>query len=112
MRLYPKQQKEINGEYYGSFGDIPVGISVTTIADFDQSFSDQMHHHIDASEFYLVVQGRLLLEVNDQDIEVDSNHVVMVEPTERHRVKSVLSFPCTWVTISSPKGASSDKIIH
>ena len=112
MRIYPKQQKEINGEYYGSFGEIPIGISVVTVESFDQNFDDPLHHHIEANEFYLVTQGQLLLEVNGQDIELDSNHMVMVEPSERHKIKSILSFPCTWVIISSPKKDTSDKVTH
>jgi mannose-6-phosphate isomerase-like protein (cupin superfamily) len=111
MKLYPKQHKDRGGDYYGGYGEISIGISVVTVEEFDQNFTDPLHHHIEAKEFYIVTQGKLLLEVSGEDVEVDSSSVLMVEPSERHRVKSILQFPATWVTISTPKGSASDKVV-
>lgn len=112
MKVYTKQTKADGvSSYFGNFGEIPVGISVAHVDEVNQNFRDTKHIHHTATEYYIVTQGKLLLEVNGSDIEADADSVVMVEPQEPHFVKSILSFPCAWISIASPKGDASDKVI-
>ena len=112
MKLYPKQLKDNPYNYfYGNYGEIPVGISVVSVGEFNQNFTDAKHVHEVATEFYVVTQGKILVEVGGKDIEVDAENMLMVEPGEAHLVKSILSFPCTWISFATPKGDTSDKKI-
>lgn len=111
MKIYPKQSKGAEySYYYGNYGEIPAGISVVTIDEFNQTFTDTKHYHEEAVEFYVVTQGKILVEVNGKDVEVDAENMLMVEPQEPHYVKSILSFPCTWISFATPKGETSDKV--
>lgn len=111
MKLFPKQQKgKPNTYYYGDWGEIPAGFSVVNFEEFDQTFEDGKHLHEVATEFYLVTRGSILVEVNGRDIEVSSEQLLMVEPKEPHLVKSVLEFPCTWISFAFPKGEKTDKV--
>lgn len=114
MKIYPKQTKSdrpSNDGYFGNYGEIPLGISLAHFKK-DDIIEDPLHFHQKGFEFYLIVEGAGILEVNGKEIELNSENVAMVEPGEKHRIKSILKVPFRFFAVCTSKDKEYKIIIH
>jgi len=114
MKVYPKcvkRERESGNFYFGNYGEIPLGISFSTVGEGSPSeINDTLHYHKESSEFYLALRGKGILEVNGEDVSLDPSSLVMVEPGEKHRVKKAVKKPFSWLTVATVKKRD-DKVI-
>jgi len=114
MKIFPRKDKTQRGEgnfYFGNYGEIPLGISQTRIDEknIDKS-KDTLHYHKKGTEFYLTTEGKAILEVEGNEVELNENQLVMVEPGEKHYVKMVTVTPFSVISICTTKKPD-DKVI-
>lgn len=112
MKIYPKQSKsdrQSSDFYFGNYGEIPIGVSFATINENDIS-GDKLHYHKKGFEFYITTQGTGLLEVEGKEIELSEEQMVMIEPEEKHKIKSAKKAPFAFFAICTIKDKD-DKII-
>ena len=53
------------------------------------AFVDDLHFHPKGYEYYYVIKGRIVINLSDKDITVNTNELLCVEPKEKHKVVSV-----------------------
>ena len=112
MKTYPKQSKSSRSDgehYFGDYGDISMGISLSSVNQIGD-IQDKMHLHQKGTEFYIILEGKGVLEVEGKNVELKENEVVMVEPGEKHRVKEATEAPFKFLVICDVK-EKEDKII-
>ena len=51
---------------------------------------DDLHYHPNGYEYYFVIKGKILIKINNKEIELDKNELLIVEPGEIHAVQDVL----------------------
>jgi mannose-6-phosphate isomerase-like protein (cupin superfamily) len=84
MRIYERGESHLLcGHWNGS----PVEIGVTPV--LKQIPPGNAYHYHPYHEYYVVLEGRAELLVEDQPVALEAGTVVMAEPGERHRL--------TWV---------------
>lgn len=112
MKIFPKQTKtdrESSDFYFGNYGEIPIGISSATILDVGTS-NDLLHYHKKSHEFYLTIKGAGILEIEGVEYMLDENHLLMVEPGEKHKVKAATKTPFSFIAITTVKNKD-DKVV-
>lgn len=114
MKVFSRKDKTQRGPgnfYFGDYGEIPIGISQTRIDEknIDKS-KDTLHYHKQGIEFYLTIEGKAVLEVEGNQVELNENQLVMVEPGEKHYVKQVTQTPFSVISICTTKDPD-DKIV-
>jgi len=105
MKIYPKRSKtdRVSDDFYfGDYGEIPIAISSATINE-NGVVGDKLHCHKKGYEFYLTIQGSGLLEIEGKEVELNQEIFVMVEPGEKHRIKSTIKTPFSFIAISNIK---------
>ncbi|MDD4332851.1 MAG: cupin domain-containing protein [Patescibacteria group bacterium] len=114
MKIYPKQSKsdrQTDDFYFGDYGEIPIGVSFVTIDKNNQDeMQDKLHYHLKSKEFYIILEGEGILEVENKEIILNSNSMIMVEPNEKHRIVKAIKLPFSFIAISTEKNKN-DKII-
>lgn len=114
MKVFPRKDKVKKGPgnfYFGDYGEIPTGISQTTINGENLDISkDTLHYHKEGTEFYLTINGKAILEIEGKDFELNKDQLVMVEPGEKHYVKKVTKIPFSVITICTTKKID-DKVV-
>lgn len=73
--------------FCGHWNGSPIEIGLTQILKAVPP--REVYHYHDYHEYYIILQGKGMLNVEGRDVPLEANTVVMVEPTERHRI--------TWV---------------
>jgi len=112
MKIYPKQTKsdrQSSDFYFGNYGEIPVGVSFATINENGVN-GDRLHYHKKGFEFYITTQGSGIIEINDKEIELTNEQMIMVEPGEKHKIKSAKETPFSFFVFCTTK-EKEDKII-
>jgi mannose-6-phosphate isomerase-like protein (cupin superfamily) len=112
MKIYPKRSKTDRASddfYFGNYGEIPIAISSATINE-NGVVGDKLHYHKKGYEFYLTIQGSGLLEIEGKEVELDQDVLAMVEPGEKHKIKSAIKTPFSFIAISNIKDKD-DKFI-
>jgi len=61
---------------------------------------EKYHFHKDFCEYYLVLNGLLVLKVDGTEITIKKDQMIMLEPGEKHKVVSV-GKGCRYLTIKS-----------
>ena len=114
MKVYLRRDKTQRGHgnfFYGDYGEIPIGLSYTTIDKNNVSTSkDTEHYHKEGYEFYFTIRGEGIIEVEGKEAVLDNKHLVMVEPGEKHYVKKVLKIPFSVLTVCTTK-EKDDKVV-
>ncbi|OGV88623.1 hypothetical protein A2Z41_02095 [Microgenomates group bacterium RBG_19FT_COMBO_39_10] len=114
MKIFLRKDKKLRDPgnfYFGDYGEIPIGISLTTINEdnLDES-KDTKHYHQKGYEFYFTIKGKAIIEIKDKEVVLDKNHLIMVEPGEKHYVKKILKTPFSVLSISTLKDKT-DKVV-
>jgi len=95
MKIVPKQQKpnrEPGNYFYGDYGEIPVGISYAEVTPKDE-IQDRNHYHKKGHEYYFVIQGKGILNVEGKEVLLEHNNLVMLDPGEKHFLKKAIETP-------------------
>ena len=112
MKIYPKQSKldkKSNNFYFGDYDEIPVGVSFATLSKNGIN-KDKLHYHKKGYEFYITTQGSGIMEIEGKEIELNNEQMVMVEPGEKHKIKSAKKTPFSFFVFCTVKNKA-DKII-
>ena len=113
MKVLNKKQKSQrvgNSFYFGEFGDVDLGISVTEMKRVADIYKDTKHYHKESTEYYLVLEGKVTFEVEGKLVEINQQQTLMVEAGEEHWLVEVKKLPCTIISISSKK-LLNDKVV-
>jgi mannose-6-phosphate isomerase-like protein (cupin superfamily) len=95
LRIYERVDDSpawICGHWNGSPVEIGLGLR-------SEVGSREVRHHHPYHEYYVVLEGSAVIEVNGKQIPVSSGMVVMVEPNEAHQVLSIGKEGVRWVAI-------------
>ena len=112
MKIYPKQSKTDRASddfYFGDYGQISIAISSATINENGVS-GDKLHFHKKGQEYYMTTQGAGLLIVEGEEVELNPNTLVMVEPGEKHKIIAATKTPFSFIVIATVKDKD-DKVI-
>lgn len=112
MKIYPKQTKsdrKSSDFYFGNYGEIPIGVSFATI-NKNGINGDKLHYHKKGFEFYITTQGSGIIEIEGREIVLNNEQMIMVEPGEKHKIKSVKNTPFSFYAICTVK-EKEDKVI-
>ncbi len=83
----------------------------TELAYFNQNAKQDQHYHIDATEIYTVIEGQMVIELNNQSLEFKSGDTIIVNPKTPHFIKSTdTNFLCQVLSVNS-HGITDKKII-
>ena len=113
MKILSKKDKVKsfgNSFYFGDYGEVDLGISVTEITSPADLYQDTKHYHKESTEYYLILQGEATFEVVGEPIKVGQQQTLMVEAGESHWLVKVDKTPCTIISIASKK-LQEDKIL-
>lgn len=59
---------------------------------------ENLHSH-DFAEYYLVLEGKLTVNVNNEVVEVDQLELIMIEPGEKHKIIKKVPSECFYLII-------------
>ena len=114
MKIYKKQSKslrESENYYFGNYGEIPIGVSFATINESNKNeIKDKLHYHVKSNEFYIILEGEGILEIEGKEFVLNSDSMIMVEPNEKHKITKATKLPFRFIAISTEK-AKNDKVI-
>ena len=81
MKVFPRTDGHL---FCGHWNGSPVEIGLTGV--FKSVPRNEAYHYHDYHEYYLILRGRGMLNIEGQAVPLAANTVVMVQPGERHRV--------------------------
>lgn len=80
------------------------------VAVFTQHAAQDLHHHKIGTEFYTVVEGRMVIEVEGQSYALTAGDMIVVNPGAVHQVKpDTTEFICRVITVHC--AGASDKYL-
>lgn len=85
MRTFTRTESHL---FCGHWNGSPVEVGFLPHPLTEVPSSEVLHHH-DYYEYYVVLEGHAELEVEGRTVPLRADTVVMVEPGERHRIRSV-----------------------
>ena len=106
MRTYSKEGTHL---FCGHWNGSPVEIGVTEVLTRVPQ-SECLHFH-DYHEYYLVLEGDGMLQVEGQEVRLTAGQTVMVEPGEKHRVTAVGASGIRWVIIKERSEPDSKHVV-
>lgn len=112
MHLFPRKAKATPGAFYfGEFDDVPLApfsISLATITKADY-VSEKKHYHTKHQKVYVTLAGSGVLNVAGEDVVMQAEEMIQVEPNELHFVKSVATDALSFIVILGAK--ENDKVV-
>ena len=85
-------------------------MSDTEVAYFNQHAAQDRHYHQRGTEIYLLIEGRMNIEVSGSDYQLFPGDMIVVNPGAPHKVKSNADpFLCMVVAVNC--GGAADKYI-
>jgi len=113
QRIYKKQDKSTPGfGYWGDYGDIDIGLSSGFIPSLTHEYEEQPHAHTKGVTFFLILEGRGIIEVVGEDITVSKDDVVRIAPGELYRYKKILEAPFRWITMCTVKDLEEKVVVE
>ena len=81
----------------------PVQVTADTeLAVFTEQASQDRHYHREATEIYMVVEGRMTIEVEGREYALNAGDMIVVNPGAAHEVKrGKEKFLCRVVAVNS-----------
>lgn len=76
-------------------------MAITLVAG-DPGSEQPMHSHPEAEQVYVVVAGRGLMRVDDEEQEVGPGALVFIPPGAKHAIRNVGGESLTYVSATSP----------
>ncbi len=99
--LHPKIARDEVVSYYGERENISIRINredLLTEGPFDW---DPLHYHKQSTQFFIVTEGEMLIEVEGEEVILNQEKVLEIKPNTKYRGKAVLKAPCTCLTIGT-----------
>lgn len=110
MKTYPKTSKQRPGHFYfGDYDQINLGLSYA-YEEKVGPFEDRLHYHKTGQEYYWVMQGEGILEVEGKQVKLTPDQLLMVETGEKHHITQVTQAPFAVAVICTVK-SEEDKVI-
>ena len=104
MEIYRKKEKSTPGfGYWGDFGEIDMGFSYGYVEKREGFSGEKRHYHKKGTVYFLTLEGRGSLEVDGEDVVMEKDILIRVDPGEIYKVKSVLETPFHWLAICTSK---------
>ena len=94
MKIY--ERPEGRGYFCGHWNGSPLEIGDGALPEVPPG---EVRHHHPYHEYYVVLEGAAILEVEGKAIERKAGQGVMVEPGENHQVVSISDQGARWVII-------------
>jgi mannose-6-phosphate isomerase-like protein (cupin superfamily) len=98
MRIYHKSEESGDSPAWvcGHWNGSPLAIGTGLRSEVG---TGEVRHHHPYREYYVVLEGAAVLEVEGVVVDLRAGMVIMVEPGERHMVVSVDEAGARWVVI-------------
>lgn len=118
MHLFPREQKYDSqtqqpipdAYFFGHFDANPRPPFSVSFASFDEHFKgEKRHYHSTSEKVYVIIQGKGVLEVDGQQVDMTPEHMIHIQPGEIHCVKSVVQSPLQFLAVTSQK--IDDKVV-
>ncbi len=97
-----------DGWYCGWWNDSPLQINCAKRNEIYKN--EALHFHKDFCEYYIVLDGYLVLSIDKKEHKLLPGEIIMVEPLEKHCVIEVPEDGCRYMTIKS-KSYKNNKIL-
>jgi mannose-6-phosphate isomerase-like protein (cupin superfamily) len=111
MKIFPRKEKKTPGAFYfGEFNETPLAPFSVSIATFDSSFSGEpKHYHKDNQKVFITLNGKGVLNVNGEHIDLVPEQMIQIEPNDIHFLEKVVDGPLQIVVVLSSK--INDKVV-
>ncbi|MBW3588699.1 MAG: cupin domain-containing protein [Actinobacteria bacterium] len=93
MRIFSREHSHL---FCGHWNGSPVEIGEDTVTSIP---SGEVNHSHPYHEYYIVLEGEGVLQIEGSLVPMRTGTVIMVEPGEAHHVVSVAPGGCRWVMI-------------
>ena len=103
-----KLKADKNGWYCGYWNDSPIQINFCARKSLYKN--EALHFHKDFYEYYLVIKGWLVLEIEGKEHKLIKNNMIIVEPKEKHKVTRMGKYGCKYLSVKS-KSYKGNKIL-
>lgn len=88
MKIHKKYEHHSKGTfYYGKREEIPLRINLSSFSSI--KMTDPLHFHKKSTQFFLVVEGEITLEVNGKSVTLSKDNLLEIVPKEKYRVRRV-----------------------
>ena len=106
MQIYQKSGTHL---FCGHWNGSPIEIGVTETL-LDVPSTEQLHYH-NYHEYYVILEGSGILEVDNNPVVLEEGTTVMVQPGEQHRVIEVGENGIRWVIIKERSEPNSKHVV-
>lgn len=107
MRIYRKMNSHLLcGHWNGSPIEVGLAEIMKTVPE------NETYHYHDYHEYYVILQGKGILNVEGRKISLEPNIAVMIQPGERHRIAWIDPIVgVQWVIIKERSAPNSKTIV-
>lgn len=84
-----------DGWFCGHWNKSPLQIKYSS----ERPLKDSLPHSHSFAEYYFVLNGKLILQINKNNIEINPMEILMVEPREKHKIISKTPLKCSYIVI-------------
>ena len=111
MKIFPRKEKKTLGAFYfGEFDETPLAPFSISIATFNSGFSGEpKHYHKINQKVFITLNGKGVLNVNGERVDLVPEQMVQIEPNDVHFVEKVIDAPLQIVVVLSSK--TNDKVV-
>lgn len=104
-QIYPESEeeaKQIRWQHKGHFqGKTPVQLMKDTeSAIFNETAEQTRHKHDRGTEIYLVLEGKMTIEVEHREYHLEPGDMMVVNPGAFHEIKRAGKFLCRVITVN------------
>jgi mannose-6-phosphate isomerase-like protein (cupin superfamily) len=64
------------------------------------------HHHAQAQQFFYILDGEVLMEVNGKNMLIPAGSGIHIKPGDKHQIRNPSSGPVRFLVISQPPSHS------
>ena len=101
--LAQKEQQASDIKWSPPVGDAKCSVQSmqdTELAVFNHLAKQDRHFHKFGTKIYVVIEGKMVIEVDDQDYQLSAGDLIVVNPGAVHAVKPQTEFLCQVVTVN------------
>jgi mannose-6-phosphate isomerase-like protein (cupin superfamily) len=110
FKKHPRIRRDDFVSYYGNRESIPLRINVIKFEAEGLADWDPLHYHKTSTQFFIVLEGALSVEVDGNKIEVDQNTVLEIKPNTKYRVRAITKAPASYVCVGT-KNLEGDRVV-
>ena len=105
MKIYSKKEKQTapGFGYWGDFGEIDMGWSYGEISQGNPFPGEKLHYHKVGTIYFLALEGIGLLEVEGNQVELQKDNLLRIDPGERYKVLGAKETPFKFFAVCTSK---------